>query len=161
MRRRTGVNLAAQRALSVQPVDAATIDFEHAETQLPQVRRKILQEIRHYAGLRDSTHRVSARRPVSTACEPHEDEHGGASAGGASAGDASAGGANAGGASGAGPERGGSQSTGSQSARSQSVEGTMVGQEEVEEEDAEVDARRGVPRKRARRESDGVHDDTI
>ena len=38
-----------ERSLSVQPVDAATIDFEHAENKIPHVRKKILQEIKHYA----------------------------------------------------------------------------------------------------------------
>ena len=38
-----------QDLLGVKPVDAATIDFEHAENKIPHVRRKILQEIRHYA----------------------------------------------------------------------------------------------------------------
>ena len=33
----------------VKHVEAATIDFEHAENKIPQVRKKILQEIRHYA----------------------------------------------------------------------------------------------------------------
>ena len=40
------------RTLEVRPVDAATIDFEHAENKIPQVRKKIVQEIKHYAELR-------------------------------------------------------------------------------------------------------------
>ena len=40
------------RTLEVRPVDAATIDFEHAENKIPQVRKKILAEIKHYARTR-------------------------------------------------------------------------------------------------------------
>ncbi|KAL1529995.1 hypothetical protein AB1Y20_000921 [Prymnesium parvum] len=35
--------------LAAKPVDAATIDFEHTDIKLPQVRRKILDEIHYYS----------------------------------------------------------------------------------------------------------------
>jgi len=49
-----GMATRCDPVLATRPVDAATIDFEHAENKLPQVRRKILGEVKHYASLRHS-----------------------------------------------------------------------------------------------------------
>mmetsp|Transcript_75757 Transcript_75757/g.209037 ORF Transcript_75757/g.209037 Transcript_75757/m.209037 type:complete len:142 (-) Transcript_75757:639-1064(-) len=50
-----GMAMHAPQLVASKPVDAATIDFEHSEIKLPQVRRKILDEIRYYTQRRITT----------------------------------------------------------------------------------------------------------
>jgi len=50
-----GMVMQAPQLVASKPVDTATIDFEHSEIKLPQVRRKILDEIRYYTQRRETT----------------------------------------------------------------------------------------------------------
>ena len=44
-----GMANRTERVTDIQPVDAATVDFEHGETRLSALRRKLLGEIEHYS----------------------------------------------------------------------------------------------------------------
>ena len=111
-----GMATRCERTLAVKPVDAATIDFEHAENKIPQVRRKIVQEIKHYAELRHSQ-AGSAGHPAAGSSSSNSGGGGGGggsgscSGGGSYSGGGYGGGGGGGGDSGADGAAGGAQAS--------------------------------------------------